>query len=209
MKAAVLSLLVALALCMPARSNTITTTDGVAYNNVTTQRADPDGLYIEYTLPGGGVGMSKVKYSRLSADQQKQFGFDAAKAHDYEAQVAKANEDFRQESLRDEQIAQAARRAREQRDDNSLNDRLLAQAQTAAAQPNPAPASVPGYNYDWGYWGGGVGLVSGRGVRHFIPARRDFAPIVTPIPFPQINTPHYPLHPAFGNNHSFQSTDRR
>jgi hypothetical protein len=175
-------------LCLQAQSSTLTTSDGATYNNVTTQRADPDGLYIEYTLPGGGVGMSKVKYSRLPADQQKQFGYDAAKAHDYETQVAKANEDFRQESLRDEQIAQAARRAREQRDDKALNEQLLAQAQSDAAQLNQPATSVPGYNYGSGYWGGGVGV---PGVRHYIPARRVYAPIVTPIPFPQINTPRH------------------
>ena len=180
--------LLGMTLCFSVQSATLTTTDGATYKDITTQRADPDGLYIEYSLPGGGVGMSKVKFSRLSAEQQKQFGFDAAKAHEYETQVAKATEDFRQESLREEQIAQAARRAREERNDKALNDRLLTQTQWNGAQSTP-PADVPGYNYGWGYWGGG--RFATPGVRHFIPARRDYAPIVTPIPFPQLNTPRH------------------
>lgn len=199
MKGLYLSLLAAFVVCLPARSNTLTTADGVTYNNITTERVDPDGLYIEYSLPGGGVAMSKIKFSRLSADQQKQFGFDAAKARDYEVQVAKANEDFRQEALRDEQIARAARRAREERDAKVLNQQLVAPAQVSASEPNPPDTSVPGYNY--GYWGGG-GYWGVPGVRHYIPARRDYAPIVTPIPFPKINVPHYPSHSTFDHNRS-------
>src|ERR1700678_1668743 len=116
MKAA-LFVLIALGLCASAWSRSLTTTDGATYNNISTQRVDPDGLYIEYALPGGGVGMSKIKFSRLSADQQKQFGFDATKAREYEAGVAKATEEYRQESLRMEQIAQAARHARAEQDE--------------------------------------------------------------------------------------------
>src|ERR1700728_2482690 len=99
MKTVVLALL-ALGFCAQARSTTLSTTDGATYNNVTTQRVDPDGLYIEYTTSGGGLGMSKIKFSRLSSDQQKQFGYDATKARDYELSVAKATEVNRQESLR-------------------------------------------------------------------------------------------------------------
>ena len=51
MKALVFALL-GVALCLPVQSATITTTDGVTYNNITAQRADPDGLYLEYALPG-------------------------------------------------------------------------------------------------------------------------------------------------------------
>src|SRR5579862_263584 len=98
MKTMILAL-IALGLCARAQSISLSTTDGATYNHITAQRVDPDGLYIEYTLPGGGIGMSKVKFSRLSSEQQKQFGYEPAKAHEYESQVAKANEDFRQESL--------------------------------------------------------------------------------------------------------------
>ena len=105
MKTVILAL-IGLGLCAQARSSNLSTTDGVTYNHITAQRVEPDGLYIEYTLPNGGIGMSKVKFSRLSADQQKQFGYDAAKAKDYEAGVAKANEEFRQQCVRQEQAAQ-------------------------------------------------------------------------------------------------------
>ena len=42
----------------------LTTTDGKTYDHISVQRADPDGLYIEYTLPGNGVGSAKVKFTR-------------------------------------------------------------------------------------------------------------------------------------------------
>src|SRR5580700_8475488 len=118
MKTIVLAL-IGLGLCAQARSGNLSTSDGVTYNNITAQRADPDGLYIEYSLPGGGLGMSKVKFSRLSPDQQKQFGYDAGKAKDFEAKVAAVTEDWRQENARLEQAAKAAqieKRFREQQE---------------------------------------------------------------------------------------------
>ena len=42
----------------------LSTTDGKTYDHISVQRADPDGLYIEYTLPGNGVGSAKVKFTR-------------------------------------------------------------------------------------------------------------------------------------------------
>lgn len=183
--------LIALSFCIQARSTSLTTIDGVTYNNITTQRVDPDGLYIEYATSNGGVGMSKVKFSRLSADQQKQFGFDATKAHNYEVQVAKANEDFRQESARFDQIVQATARAREERDEKALNDRMVAMSQFNASQITPPPDSVPGYNYSYGgYYDGGAGLIGIPNNGRVPPATRVYAPNVRPIPFPQINTPN-------------------
>jgi hypothetical protein len=179
------------ALCATARSASLSTTDGVTYNNITTQRVDPDGLYIEYTLPGGGLGMSKVKFSRLSTDLQKQFGFDAAKAHEYEVQVAKATEDFRQESLRLGQIAQTTLHVREDQDARILNDRMIALAQIQAAQAGSPGLPLGGPAYDWSSVGGGYGLYAIPRTGRVPPATRTYAPIVTPIPFPKINTPHY------------------
>jgi len=185
-KALVLALL---ALCVQARGSSLSTTDGATYNHITNQRADPDGLYIEYTLPGGGLGMSKVKFSRLSAEQQKQFNFDPAKAHDYETQVAKATDDFRQESIRMEQAASAARLVRADRDEKTYNDRLIALAQLQAAQAGSPSIPLGGPAYDYSSLGGGYGLYAIPRTGRVPPARTTYAPIVTPIPFPRINTP--------------------
>jgi len=190
MKTIILAL-IGFGLCAQAKASNLSTTDGTTYQNVTMQRTDPDGLYIEYALPGGGLGMSKVKFARLSTDRQKQFGFDANKAKDYEAQVAKATEDFRQERIRLEQAAQAhkaAVQAQTDQEERVMNDRILAMAQLKQAEAALARATDGG-GYGGATYGDGYGVFAipqtGRAPR----ARTDYAPVVTPIPFPRINTP--------------------
>ena len=179
--------LIGLGLCVQAEAASLSTTDGTTYDHITTQRIDPDGLYIEYTPPGGGIGMSKVKFSRLSEDQQRQFGYDADKAKAHTAQVAKANAEFRDESIRWEQLAQAQRVVRQQRE--LEEEKIQTEKLMALAQLNPAQASAPA-SENYGGWSGGGDLfgipTSGR-----VPeAKTVFAPIVRPVPFPVINTPH-------------------
>ena len=183
MKKIVFALIVA-GVCAQARSTSLATTDGTTYNNITEERVDPDGLYIEYTLPNGGVGMSKVKFSRLSRDEQKQFGFDAGKAKDYEAKVAKANEDFRQECLHAEQAAQTqivARQTRADQEEKTFNDRLIALAQLKAAEADLARATANANAGGYG-WSGGDGFAV-QTLRHPV-SGTTFAPVVTPIPLP-------------------------
>jgi len=183
MKTAIVAL-IALGLCAQAKSTTLSTADGTTYNNISQQRVDPDGLYIEYTLPNGGVGMSKVKFSRLSRDQQKEFGFDASKAKDYETKVAKANEDFRQECIRNEQTAQAqitAQQTRADQEERNANDRIIALAQLKTAEADLARATANQNGAGYG-WGGSGDLVVPQ-LRHPV-SGTQFAPVVTPIPLP-------------------------
>jgi hypothetical protein len=126
--------LIALGLCAQAQSRTLSTTDGATYTGITTQRIEPDGLYIEYTLPGGGLGMSKIKFDRLSRVQQKQYGFDADAARDYEAEVAQANEDCSQELIHRAQIERDARHDRDLENERAYSARMTAIAQLNAAQ---------------------------------------------------------------------------
>lgn len=189
MKNVILALIV-IGLSAPAWSASISTTDGVTYNNVTSQRVDPDGLYIEYTTTGGGLGMSKIKFSRLSAGQQKKFGYDATKARDYEAAVAKATEDNRQESLRLEQIAQAARHVRDAENERASANRFIALSQANAAQGAPTDAGSYGGYYGWYSSGLGLYALPRRGPAP--PAKTQYAPVVTPIPFPRVNSPARP-----------------
>jgi hypothetical protein len=185
--------LIGLGLCAQGNATSISTTDGVTYNNVTSQRVDPDGLFIQYTLPDGGIGMSKVKFSRLSSDQQKQFGFDAAKARDYETQTAKANEDFRQQCVHMEQVAQTQKTDEQSRADQEQrleNEHLMALAQLKTAEADLARANN-GANAGYGWSGGADGLFAVPGLSPNVRPRTQFDSIVTPIPFPQLNTPHY------------------
>ena len=192
MKTLILAL-IGLGFCLAAKSASLSTTDGAIFNNITAQRADPDGLYIEYTLSGGGFGMSKVKFARLSQDQQKQFGYDPDKAKDYEAKVAKATEDARQESIRWEQTGReqrAARRAQENELARIMNDRIIALAQLKQAQADIVAPMAGGNNYGWLSGGGyGYGVVAVPQIGKAPRARTYYAPVVTPVPFPRLNTP--------------------
>lgn len=142
---------IGLGVCLQAGATSLTTTDGTTYNDISSQRIDPDGLYIEYNLPGGGMGMSKVKFSRLSEDQQKQYNYSATNAAAYSAAVAKANEDFRQESIRFDQLAaaqRATRQAQEAEMEKVMTDRMIAMAQIKQQQQNTPPVSdFGGYGY--------------------------------------------------------------
>lgn len=141
---------IGLGVCLQAGATSITTTDGKTYNDITSQRVDPDGVYIEYTLAGGGIGMSKVKFARLSEDQQKQYGYNAANAAAYTTAVAKANEDFRQESIRFDQLAaaqRATRQAQEAEMEKVMTDRMIAMAQIKQQQAAQPVSDFGGYGY--------------------------------------------------------------
>jgi hypothetical protein len=172
MKTLIMGVIVA-GLCIQGRAASLSTTDGRTYENITMQRADPDGLYIEYTLPGGGLGMSKVKFTRLTADQQKQYGYDATKAKEFEAGVAKANQEYRDESMKLEKAAQEHRAtlaAEEQNETKTEAEYMMAQAQLKMAEAQLARAksgaeeSAGMDNYGGGYgWAGGA-VIAGPGV---------------------------------------------
>lgn len=181
MKTVILAL-IGLGLCIHASAdNSLYTMDGVAYKNITSLRADPDGVLIEYNLPSGGLGISKVKFTRLTPEHQQRYGYDAAKAKDFEAKVAKANEDLRQESVRWDQSAkayQAAEQARQDQAEKNATDRILAMAQLKQAEAELARAtegggggSYGGGGYGWGGndWGslGGFGGLGGVGLSGF------------------------------------------
>ncbi len=154
MKTFILALM-GLGFCIQVKGESLSTIDGATYDNITTKRADPDGLYIEYTPAGGGLGMSKIKFSRLSPDQQKQFGYEPAIARDFEIKAARAMEDWRQQNLRLEQLGKAereAREAREEQEQQMATDRLMAMAQLEQAR-----ADGGGAGYDWSSLGGGYG----------------------------------------------------
>ena len=66
------SLLMMLAMVLPAFAEDWTTADGKTYRNVVVIGQEDDGIRITYT---GGVG--KIPYYELSLDLQKRFGEDA------------------------------------------------------------------------------------------------------------------------------------
>ncbi len=131
-------ILAALALCIQAQADdhTLSTTDGVTYTGITLQRAEPDGVYIEYALPGGGLGMSKIKFNRLSRTQRYQFGYNRSAARAYQDAVAAANDQTAQELTR---WSDTERDARHQRD--AENERAYAGRMAEISRLNAARAA--------------------------------------------------------------------
>lgn len=179
-----LLVLVTMGLCAAARSESLTTSDGVTYNGITTRRVEPDGLYIEYMPAGGGMGMSKVKFARLSPEQQKQFGYDPDKARDFEARNAKAMEDWRAENARMEQAAKAELQARQALDVQEAKiaaDREVALAQLKQGQVQAPPET--GAAFGWTSYGGWGYAWVGVGHYHHEPThRQNYKTGFRPIP---------------------------
>src|SRR6202012_4351624 len=73
---------------------TITTTDGETYQGVSLIRAEPDGYLVNYQPDGNGMGIAKIKFTRLSKDLQRKGGYNAADAQDFEDSQAEAREAY-------------------------------------------------------------------------------------------------------------------
>jgi hypothetical protein len=139
------------------RAENLSTTDGTTYSNITVQRTDPDGLCIAYTPAGGGMGVAKVKFSQLSADQQKQFGYDPARAQEFEAQCAQATAAYKAQAVQWDAAAQAARSQRQAQDLEWEQQRAQNEFNLAMAQLQTMQAA----NNASGYYGGGWSLGGG------------------------------------------------
>ena len=85
----------------------ITTTDGVTYEAPRLTRVEPDGLLVEFSPASGGTGLAKLKFAKLPASLQKQFGYDPGKATNYEHQETLATQSFVQK-LRQDDVARSA-----------------------------------------------------------------------------------------------------
>ncbi len=208
---ATFALFLGLGLCLQAQGLILFTTDNHSYENVTTVRPDPDGLYIEYNLPGGGMGMAKIKYTRLTEELQKKYGYDPDKAREFETKVAKATEDWRQEAIRQEQAAQERIKAREAREDEQekvANERILAMAQLKQAEAELARATGGYYSSGGGYSGwGGYGVIALPDIGNAFPTAFAGAPFGTSqfaVGVPQIRTDTFFPNNNFGfNNFGF------
>ena len=67
----------------------IKTRTGMTYKSIRNLKVAPDGLEIEFTPPGGGIGMTKIEFKDLPADLQQQYGYDIEKATAYKTERAK------------------------------------------------------------------------------------------------------------------------
>jgi hypothetical protein len=187
MKTILLALL-ASGLCAQAQSLSLATTDGDTFTGITTQRVDPDGLYIEYTLPGGGLGMSKIKFNRLTRAQQREFNYDAVKARDYEAEVAEANQNCSQELIRRDQIERDTRRQNDLENERAYPGRMVAitQLNQSLAESFYAQHRINSGNYGTGGITMGSGYYSSQDEGGRITSQINFTPTAGDI-FPNRN----------------------
>lgn len=83
MMRALLWMLCALPL-MGADTNSITTRDGTTYTNAVIQRADPNGIVIEYAIRPGALGLAKLKFTNLPDVIQRKYNFSTNSAQVFE-----------------------------------------------------------------------------------------------------------------------------
>jgi hypothetical protein len=106
--------------CIPAvfipLPSQVVTTDGTVYNQVKLLRVEPDGLAVEFTPQGGGIGMGKIRFARLPADLQHRYGYDAKKVAAYEAEQARGKAQLTAKMWADFQVASTA--AKKYREEN-------------------------------------------------------------------------------------------
>lgn len=193
--------MVAVGLGICAKAESLSTADGVTYNGVSLKRVDPDGLYIEYTPDNGGVGMSKIKFSRLTSDQRKQYGYDEAKVRAYEADYAKSMEAWQAQNAKMEQDTRArvaAQQAQSNQEQAMETSRILALAQLKQAEADLARATAgAGENY-------GGAVLGGEGIAFAIPQTGRAPPPITRFaPLVPVTQPA-PFR-GFDNDHLHQS----
>jgi len=71
-----------------AETNSITTRNGITYTNAVIQRADPDGVVVEYAPQPGSVGLAKLKFANLPDELRKQYNYNPTEAETFEQNQA-------------------------------------------------------------------------------------------------------------------------
>src|SRR3954462_15812518 len=92
----------------PKLPDRITTLDGKTYEKVTLQKVDPDGLLVQFAPAEGGSGAAKLKFRNLPPELREQFGYDPARASDFETAHARGEATWLAESAAREEQRRAA-----------------------------------------------------------------------------------------------------
>jgi len=139
----------------PGFPDRITTLEGKTYEKVTLVKVDPDGLLVIFVPVEGGSGSAKLKFRNLPAELRDRFGYDPARASDYESAQARGEAAWRAGSAawtEQRWAAQAEQAAWERQMRAQTESRLAAEAEWArveAVRNVPEPA----YNYYPNWWG--------------------------------------------------------
>ena len=111
----------------PVRSNhpqqikggVIVTRNGRTYQGVVVQKIVPDGLVIGYTrsdaglgvtVAAGGIGITKLKFTDLVDDLQRQYGYSPTNAAAFEQKQIHAEDQWRTQLIADDEKAKSKRR---------------------------------------------------------------------------------------------------
>jgi len=138
----------------PGFPDRITTLDGKTYEKVTLEKVDPDGLLVVFAPVEGGSGSAKLKFRNLPAELRERFGYDPARASDYETAQARGEAMWRAESAvwtEQRRAAQAEQAAWERQMRAQAESRLAAEAEQARVDA-ARNVQEPAYNYYPGWW---------------------------------------------------------
>lgn len=130
----------AVALCATldaAETNSITTRDGITYTNAVIQRADPNGIVIEYVPRPGSVGIAKLKFANLPEEIQRRYNYNATDAQIFEqnqsAGIARRQEEIEQGEIEKRRLHEATVQRRAEEEAAELEAKRQEDAANAAA----------------------------------------------------------------------------
>jgi len=119
-----------------AETDSITTRNGKTYANAVIQRADPDGVVIEYAPQPGGVGIAKLKFANLPDDLRNRYNYNEAAAVTFEqnqtAGIARRQEEIAQGEI--EKKRRYDELVQQRREEAALEAKMQEAAAMAAAQ---------------------------------------------------------------------------
>ena len=139
----------------PGLPDRITTLDGKIYEKATLERVDADGLLVVFTPVEGGSGSAKLKFQNLPAELRERYGYDPARASDYETARARGEAIWRAESAAwtEQRRAAQAEEAAWERQLRAQAELRLAEEADQARLEAARNVQEPAYYYP-GWWPG-------------------------------------------------------
>jgi len=139
----------------PGLPDRITTLDGKTYEKATLERGDPAGRLVAFGPVEGRSGSAKLKFRNLPAELRERFGYDPARASEYETARARGEAMWSAENAlwtEQRRAAQAEETAWERQLRAQAESRLAAEAEQSRVE-TARNMQEPAYYYP-GWWPG-------------------------------------------------------
>ena len=180
----------------PGFLDRVTTLDGKTYEKAILERVDPDGLLVAFAPVEGGSGSAKLKFRNLPAELRERYGYDPARALDYETARARGEAMWNAENaiLADQRQAAQAERATWERELRAQL-RLAAETEQARVEEARTVEEPAYYYYAPALWPGSCNptLRHSRGASHHSPVLQRICPVgVTRSPISATMAPMRP-----------------